>query len=262
MLSTAWYRFATSWRRVVGGYVALILVVGLGGGLALGSVAAARRTASSFSTFLASTNPSDLTIEPAGGGSPIGPTLDRHLVGAIGKFPHVRHVESYVALGASYRLPGGHIAHYSSVFLVGSLDGMLSDQDRFTVTEGRRANPQNPHQVEVTETAAQALGLHVGERFGVYVNGTGGATGRPFPVTVVGIGLLNREVVQDQIARFPTYVVATPALTRSLIKTSAFAYFGVQLDATPGAVAAVERDWNATQQYFTNFQVSAHRTTT
>jgi energy-converting hydrogenase Eha subunit H len=261
VISTAWYRFATSWRRLGAGYVALVLIVGLGGGLALGSVAAARRTASSYSVFLASTNPSDLTIEPAGGGgTPIDPAGDQRLVDAIRAFPHVRHVESYVALGASF-ITASHTFEDSatSVLLVGSVDGMLFDQDRFTVTEGRPANPSDPHQVMVTETAAQVLGLHVGESFEVSVNPNGGSgRGDRYPVTVAGIGLLNREVVQDQIERFPTYVVATPALTRSLFKgATQLAYFGVQLDGGPGAVGDVERDWNATEPYFTDFQVAA-----
>ena len=263
-MNAAWFRFATSWRRLIGGYVALILIVALGGGLALGSVAAARRTASSYSVFLASTNPSDLTIQPAGSGpgsgqcGSINAACDRQLVDAIRKFPHVRHVESYVALGASYLLPGSRTVHDSSVLLVGSLDGMLFNQDRFTVTEGRRADPQNPHQVEITQDAADALGLHLGESFGVFVNGTGRPGGTPYPVTVVGIGTLNREVVQDQIERFPTYVVATPAATRLLFKSgSAFAYFGVQDDGTPDAVAEIERKWNRSGQYFTDFQVAA-----
>jgi hypothetical protein len=106
-MSPSWYRFATSWRRLGPGYPALILIVGLGGGLALGSVAAARRTASSYSVFLASTNPSDLTIESAGGGpGPFTMALDQRFVDAISKFPHVRRVESYVALGVSFTKPG------------------------------------------------------------------------------------------------------------------------------------------------------------
>jgi FtsX-like permease family len=254
-VSLAWYRFATSWRRLGSGYLTLILIIGLGGGLALGSVAAARRTASSFSVFLSSTNPSDLTIEPAGGGpGPIGPALDRRLLDAVAKFPHVRHVESYVAMGASYRLPGSRqVQDYaSSVLLVGSLDGMLFDQDRFTVTEGHRADPADPHAVMVTENAAQALGLHAGETFEVSVN-----QGHPVRVTVAGVGLLNREVVQDQIARFPTYIVATPALTRAVFRSSQLAYFGVQTDGTPGAVAEVERYWTSHEAFFTDFQVAA-----
>jgi ABC-type lipoprotein release transport system permease subunit len=259
VIELAWYRFATSWRRLGVGYLALVLVVGLGGGLALGSVAAARRTASSYSVFLASTNPSDLTIEPAGGGpGPIGPATDQQLLAAIRRFPHVRHVESYVALGGRFKTPGSHVFkdYSSSVLLVGSEDGMLFDQDRFTVTEGRQADPDDAHQVMLTEAAAQVLGVHPGQSFDVSVNPDGAGTGgRPFRVDVVGVGVLNRAVVQDQIERFPTYVVATPALTKAFFTSSALAYFGVQLDSARD-VPQVERDWNATQPYFTDFQVT------
>ena len=71
-LHTAWYRTVTGWRRQRASYLVLVLLVGLVGGVALGSLAAARRTASSFSTFLAASNPSDLMIEPAGGGPGVG----------------------------------------------------------------------------------------------------------------------------------------------------------------------------------------------
>jgi len=40
--------------------VGLVLLLGLVGGLAMGSIAAARRTASSFTTFWTATNPSDI----------------------------------------------------------------------------------------------------------------------------------------------------------------------------------------------------------
>lgn len=45
-----------------GGYLSIVLLIGLAGGIVMGSVAAARRTQSSYPRFLASTNPSDLTI--------------------------------------------------------------------------------------------------------------------------------------------------------------------------------------------------------
>ncbi len=58
----AWYRFSTTARRRWGAYLGLVLIIGLVGGAGLGALAAARRTASSYTTFLASTNPSDLTL--------------------------------------------------------------------------------------------------------------------------------------------------------------------------------------------------------
>ena len=59
----AWYRFRATFRRRWGSYVALVLLVGFIGGIAMGAVAAGRRTQSAFPAFLKSTNPSDLIAE-------------------------------------------------------------------------------------------------------------------------------------------------------------------------------------------------------
>ena len=56
------YRFRVTFRGRWGGLLVLVLLVGLVGGLAMGSLAAARRTQSSFPAYLASTNPSDLGL--------------------------------------------------------------------------------------------------------------------------------------------------------------------------------------------------------
>src|SRR5215469_18782390 len=58
----AWYRFRCTWGERWAGYLALVLLIGLVGGLAIGSLAAARRTQAAFPAYLASTNPSDLTV--------------------------------------------------------------------------------------------------------------------------------------------------------------------------------------------------------
>ena len=61
-MGVAWYRFTSTFSRRLGGYLAIVVLVGLTGGIAMGSFAAARRTQASFATFLASTNPSDLSL--------------------------------------------------------------------------------------------------------------------------------------------------------------------------------------------------------
>ena len=60
LLRVAWYRFRTTFGRRWPGYTTIILLVGLVGGLAMGSIAGARRTQSSFPVYAASTNPSQI----------------------------------------------------------------------------------------------------------------------------------------------------------------------------------------------------------
>ena len=257
---TVWYRSVVCWKRQRSGFLVLIVLIGLVGGIALGSVAAARRTASSFTTFLAATNPSDLMIVPAGGGPGPGPPhLAQRLEAAVRAYPQVKHVESYEALSASLVKSGKVGAHRldGNVLLVSSVDGLLFDQDRLTVTSGRMADPTRADEVMVTQSAATTLGLHLGQTLTVAVD-MGSGSRRRIGLKVVGIGLLNREVVQDQIARFPTYIVGTPALARSVGSDSnTLVYLGAQLRGGAGGVAAVERRWNSTERYFTDFEVTS-----
>ena len=237
----------------------LVLLIGLLGGVALGSLAAARRTGSSFSTFLAASNPSDLMIVPAGGQGPTKPHLAQRLEDAVRRYPQVKAVEAYEGLPASLVKAGkvDERSLESNVVLVGSIDGLLFDQDRFAVTSGRMADPARADEVMVTQSAAAALGLHVGEVVPVALTpSSGSGPVRRIGLKVVGIGLLNREVVQDQIAKFPTYIVATPALTRSVNDAGTIVYLGVQLRGGAADVAAVEHRWTSTQHFFTDFQVT------
>ena len=64
------FRFRSSLRRDFGSYVGLIVLIALIGGVAMAAVAAARRTQSSYPTFMRSTNPSDLTISYFDGAAP------------------------------------------------------------------------------------------------------------------------------------------------------------------------------------------------
>jgi hypothetical protein len=62
-LGVAWYRFRATLHRRWGGYLTVVLLVGLVGGLAMGAVGAARRTQSAFPTALATTHASDLDVQ-------------------------------------------------------------------------------------------------------------------------------------------------------------------------------------------------------
>src|SRR5579863_6762587 len=95
-LRVGWYRFRSTFARRRGGYLSVILLVGLVGGVAMGAIAAARRTQSSFPAYLASTNPSDFGAVTAVINPLIGSTLGYNpkLIHTIERLPHVKRVGS------------------------------------------------------------------------------------------------------------------------------------------------------------------------
>ena len=88
----------------VGGYLALAVLIGLVGGVAMASVTAARRTDASYPRFLASTNPSDLVVQPF----TVAGLLAR-LRAQLARLPHVRGVAVAVPLTAATLSPGGQL---------------------------------------------------------------------------------------------------------------------------------------------------------
>ncbi|MCU1462951.1 MAG: hypothetical protein JWO37_3026 [Acidimicrobiales bacterium] len=260
----AWYRFRATFGVRRGGYVALVLLIGLVGGLAMGAVAAARRTGSSFAAFRASTNPSDLTVallDPRG--------YDQSLVSAISHVAHVKRVERYTFTNVSTLAPDGSPTAPPQISPLGSIDGLGFDVDRPAVVQGRMANPKRSDEFVASADAARLLGLHLGEvvAFGAYTNdqtglaGFGTAAVAPFlrlDLRLVGIVVGNDQVVPNDSDRH-SLVLFTPALAQRLaqcphslltlatLNASCFAGYsvaGLQLDHGARDVAAVEADIN------------------
>jgi len=235
--SAAWYSFRATLRHRLGGYLAIVLLVGLVGGLAMGSIAAARRTESSFPVFFASTNPSNLIglsgiLNPATGSSS---GYDAALVRAIAHLPYVKQVESQAGIdflplqrdGSPLNAPNFDPPAAGNGY--GSVDGMYFDQDKVTVTHGRMADPDRANELMLSAEGSSALGVHVGDVLpvGIYTNaqtqlpGFGTARVKPLRIVdekVVGIAKFNTSVVEDQVDESdqPNNLF-TPALTRQLL---------------------------------------------
>src|ERR1039458_2648026 len=126
------------------------------------SIAGARRTESSYPTFLAGTNPSDLLVEPT---STISCTSG--LISQIARLPHVQRVSCANSYGAATLTPSGGLGKVllAQVELIASVDGEYSRQDRAPFPAGRAADPSRADEIVATPPAAAFLGLHVGSHF-------------------------------------------------------------------------------------------------
>jgi hypothetical protein len=250
------YRFQGTFRQRRGAYLSLVLLIGLVGGLSLGALAAARRTESSFPTFLASTHPSNLSLATALWNPALGYTTGYNgaLVARIARLPLVKRAESYSGIYSEPIGANGQptaAASKANFDVIGSVDGLYFNQDRVTVVQGRMADPTRANEIMMTVSAADALGLHVGQTvtWGTYTDAQFESAANALPplherLTLVGTVVVNNAVVQDQIdADGPAPVILTPALTRRLDNCcSNYTFTYLQLDQGSRDVPAVEAE--------------------
>jgi hypothetical protein len=251
-MRVAWYWFTSTFSRRLGGYLAVVLLVGLTGGIAMGSLAAARRTQGSYATFLASTRPSDLSL-----------TLDAPDVSAVktrlGRLRGVQRVESALDSLNAFPLSRAGAAVFPAAYrsgdaaTVGSIDGEYFDQDRVAVTAGRLASPGAADQFDATAPAEQLLGWHVGQviPMGFYTNaqtsepGFGTPKLRPYRrlrMRLVGTIVFSNGVVLDAVDRYPAFSLFTPAISQPLSAGANYAMFGLRLRDGARGVPAVEQE--------------------
>jgi hypothetical protein len=256
---TVLYRARATFRRRWPSLVSLIVLVGLVGGLGLGSLAAARRTQSSFSVLIAGTNPSDLVVSMytngVGGSSP---GYSASLTREISRLPGVRHVApGFILTGAPLTSDGSPRIRVSGLaYTVASVNGFLFTQDRLVVNQGRLASPQRADEIVVAPVVARLLGWHVGQivPFGFYSVGQqnlpGFGTNAVAPalranMKIVGFASLNSEIVEDDVDILPTFIPLTPAFAKEALARpgmSSGVTFGIKTTGGSTNVGLVERD--------------------
>ncbi len=164
-LAYAWYRFRRTLRSEAGYVVSVIVLVGLLGGLAMGAVAAARSTESSFTDYAAASHVPQLyvvdgVINPGIGlDSAYNPALLRRLA----HLPHVAHVASTVELNMGPLSRTDHPLLNSSIPAEASVNGLDFTEDPVSIMQGRLPDPSRVGEFVTDEASAKALGYHLGE---------------------------------------------------------------------------------------------------
>ena len=257
-LRIAWYRYRATFARQLSSYLTVVLLIGLIGGIGMAALAGARRTQSSYPQFLASTNPSDLTMFVFSGSSQFpGRTLS--LTKSIS---HLAGVERVVTGLGPQMVPlaangAPRLSTLSNVFTAGSLDGMMLTQDRLAVVEGRLENPRRADEIVMTASAARILGVRVGQMvpLGFYSNAQTNSPDFGSPRVVprlkvkarlVGLVVLNTQLVQDDIDRTYGTVFLDQALMQKLNHLEPGelvpVLYGVQIDHAHATITQVERE--------------------
>jgi ABC-type lipoprotein release transport system permease subunit len=202
----------------------------------MGSLAAARRTQSSYSALLETTNPSQIVMGTAIASPTIGngQGYDPAIVREITRAPHVTAVASATGINAEPLGPNGApIGKGLFTVQAGSSQGSVGGEyfaiDRLAISGGRAADPARVDEFMTSSTAAVAYGFHVGEivPMGFYTNsqtdlpGFGTAMVKPYrriDMRVTGIGLPVTEIVTDDVDAGGALGYFTPALTRELLR--------------------------------------------
>ncbi|MEY2567232.1 MAG: putative transport system permease protein [Actinomycetota bacterium] len=233
-------------RRRWRSFVAVALLIGLGGSVALAAGAGARRTLSAYPRYLRAGQVSDLAVDY--------PVKDfaTDFASGIAHLPQVVAGSSatYIGMNVATATPTGDPDPSLQFESVGSLDGRFIAQDRAVVIHGRLPRAARADEVLINQALADA-GLRLGQTIPLATvphdndeDGTSGfETGVVLDrarVRVVGIGLLPEEVVQDDIDRGPR-MLFTPAFTRAHLESANYPWQGLRVRGGGAGVPAAKR---------------------
>ncbi|HWD56215.1 MAG TPA: FtsX-like permease family protein [Acidimicrobiales bacterium] len=261
LLGESVYRFRATFARRWTGYLSLLVLIGLVGGISMAAIAGARRTQSSFPVYEASTNPADVQtfveFAPATG---IG--FSQRVNHEIARLPYVTRATPVVGFDGNLQvlsgLGGQSVPGEAFPAIEGSPGGEYVTSDRVTVLQGRLLDPSRLDEFMLSAGAARGSNLHLGStvRLAFFTDSqsnsptfAGYPTDKPnllITLKLVGIVENDAQVVQsDDQALGDQFGVVSPALTRRLEGCCAYySYLSLTLDGGMRHAGAVEADLN------------------
>ena len=238
--------------------MSVVLLIGLVGGIAMGAIAGGRRTQSAFPAYLADTDASNLRMQTyfASVASSLNGLGGLNLSRRLSQLPGVASVASAPELLVTPVSKNGRplpsAVNDDDISAIGSVDGEYYTQDRLTVAKGKMADPRSDDEMVASAEAARLSGWHIGQTvlFGALTikqiqSGINPDTAIPaiqFRARLVGIVVFPTEIVNDDVDRFPVYVLMSPALTRRLADSATYPSYGLRLTHGSTDVARVEKE--------------------
>jgi putative ABC transport system permease protein len=245
-MRTLRYRLRVDLRRGFASYLVIALLVGVTGGVALASVAAARRTDTAFARMRRATDAWDVLVNPNNGAeSKLDPASIRRLPGVerVGRMDGIVLYPSFApSLSAAFNLAPIFVADANATRTIG----------RPVVTAGRAPDAADPDAVLAERSFARQMHLHVGDSFHYVIMtpallqamqdsgslAAAKAVLRAAPTSlrgtahIAGIGVGQDGVVVNQ-GYVPSGLVFTPAF-RAAHPELQVAYWGAMVKLRPG----------------------------
>ena len=225
------------WRQVL----ALALLAGLLGGVALGAVAGARRTNAAYERYLTAINASDVGVNVPGQLPGMAATRPYELIASL---PGVIAHAAYIGLSGVPLVHGKPDNSFLVNSLNGSLDGEYFSQDRATVLAGLLPPQGSTSTVVLTPAIAKAFGTGVGGMVSYRfqpVDAQQQPAGKPFTrsfrvAAIVEVPpALTDESDQAEGSIFP------PGATRQLLPEYFYAWIGLRLAQGTAGTGALQK---------------------
>jgi hypothetical protein len=158
-MTIAWYACRATWRRMWRFTVLVAIIGGLLGSVALGALAAARRTDSAYGRYLRSVNASDVMVDVP------GPFIS--VITAIERAPGVASSAAWIGVDGDPVIRGKVDYSFLTDALTGSLGGEFYRQDKVTVLSGKLPPPSAVDDIVLTQSEADDFRAQYGIKFGV-----------------------------------------------------------------------------------------------
>jgi hypothetical protein len=230
-----WWRAARgrSWRAVV----AVALIGGLLGTVALGALAGARRTASAYGRYLASVNASDVFVDIP------GPYLAA--IPKVAALPGVSESVAWLGLAGYPVIHGRADDSFLGGNLVGSYNGDFFRQDRMTVLAGRLPRLDSASEIALNSAMAQRFGVGVGGKVTwqfdrLLPSGRVSAAGRSTFVVTAIVDI--PPVLTGQYDDIATAVLPPAATARYLNGEFQYVWVGLRLNSGTAGIPALQSE--------------------